>query len=81
MKPFAVGGISTLLKRAPGALVVPLAIQGTGALNPTRGIFPLVSFSRLSWTTLEGIEPAGRSAEEVTNLAQSAIQAELDRNK
>lgn len=81
MKPFAVGGISTLLKRAPRALVVPLAIQGTGALNPTRGIFPLVSFSDLSWTTLEGIEPAGLTTEEVTILAQNAIQAELDLSK
>lgn len=78
MKPFAVGGLSTLLKRAPGALIVPLAIQGTGALNPTRGIFPLISFSPLSWTTLAGMEPAGRTADELTAMAQTAIQAELD---
>jgi 1-acyl-sn-glycerol-3-phosphate acyltransferase len=78
MKPFAVGGLATLLKRAPGALIVPVAIQGTGALNPTRGLFPLVSFSRLSWTALSGIEPAGHTAEELTLLAREAIQAELD---
>ena len=78
MKPFAVGGLATLLKRAPGALVVPLVIQGTGALNPTRGLFPLVSFSRISWTTLEGIEPSGYSAEELTTLVQRKIQEQLD---
>lgn len=81
MKPFAVGGIATLLKRAPGALVVPLVIQGTGALNPTRGLFPLVSFSPLSWTTLEGIEPSGYSYEELTNLVQQRIREELNRSK
>lgn len=79
MKPFAVGGLATLLKRAPSALIVPVAIQGTGALNPTRGLFPLVSFSRLSWTSLSGIEPSGRTAEELTQLVQANIQAELDR--
>ncbi|GAA4442700.1 lysophospholipid acyltransferase family protein [Ravibacter arvi] len=78
MKPFAVGGLATLLKRAPGALIVPVAIQGTGALNPTRGIFPLVSFTKLSWTSLEGIEPAGHTAEELTQMARNAIQQQLD---
>lgn len=79
MKPFAVGGIATLLKRAPSALVVPVVIQGTGALNPTRGIFPLVSFSKLSWTTLKGIEPEGHTAEELTELVRNQIQKVLDR--
>lgn len=81
MKPFNVGGIATLMKRAPGALIVPVVIQGTGALNPTRGIFPLVSFSKLSWTTLEGIEPAGRTAEEIADLVRARIQAVLDAAK
>jgi len=78
MKPFAVGGIATLLKRAPNALIVPIAVQGLGALNPTRGIFPLTSFTRISWTSLEAIEPSGRTPDEITALAQQAIQARLD---
>lgn len=81
MKPFSVGGIATLLKRAPDALIVPVVIQGTGALNPTRGLFPLVSFSRLTWSTLHGIEPAGYTPEELTELARNRIQNELDRQK
>lgn len=81
MKPFAVGGLATLLKRAPGSLIVPVVIQGTGALNPTRGVFPLVSFSKVSWTSLEGIEPAGYTAEELTAKVQQVIQAELDKAK
>ncbi len=77
MKPFIPGGVATLLKRAPEALIVPIAINGTGAFNP-KGVFPLKSFSKLSWTVLPGIEPAGRKVEEILAEAQQAIQAELD---
>lgn len=77
MKPFQAGGLSALLKKSPDALVVPIAIQGTGAFNP-KGLFPLTSFSRMSWTMLPGIEPAGKTAEEVAQLAQAAIQNILD---
>ncbi|MCF0060308.1 1-acyl-sn-glycerol-3-phosphate acyltransferase [Dyadobacter chenwenxiniae] len=73
MKPFVPGGVATLLKRAPDALIVPVAINGTGKFNP-KGIFPLRSFSHLSWTVLAGIEPAGRKAEEILAEAQEAIQ-------
>ncbi|MCE7063962.1 1-acyl-sn-glycerol-3-phosphate acyltransferase [Dyadobacter sp. CY326] len=73
MKPFIPGGVATLLKRAPDALVVPVAISGTGAFNP-KGIFPLKSFSHLSWTVLPGVEPDGRKVEEILAEAQEAIR-------
>ncbi|MBC3786157.1 lysophospholipid acyltransferase family protein [Spirosoma utsteinense] len=76
MRPFATGGLAVLLKRAPTALVVPVVIGGTGHFNP-KGIFPLRSFSRMSWTVLPGIEPAGQTPEEIVRLAQEAIAAEL----
>lgn len=76
MKPFQPGGVATLLKRAPDALIVPVAIDGTGSFNP-KGIFPLKSFSHLKWTVLPGIEPAGRKAEEILNEAQEAIRLTL----
>lgn len=76
MKPFVTGGVATLLKRAPNALVVPIAIRGTGHFNPT-GLFPLTSFSRMSWQVLPGIEPAGRTPDEVVQLAREAIMGEL----
>ena len=76
LRPFAVGGLAVLLKRAPDALVVPVVIRGTGHFNPT-GLFPLTSFSRMSWTVLPGIEPAGQTPEAVVQLAQEAIAAEL----
>ncbi|WP_461148727.1 lysophospholipid acyltransferase family protein [Spirosoma pulveris] len=76
MRPFVTGGVATLLKRAPSALVVPITIRGTGHFNP-QGLFPLRSFSKMSWTVLPGIEPAGRTPDEVVKLAQEAIAEEL----
>ncbi|WP_337042905.1 lysophospholipid acyltransferase family protein [Emticicia sp. 17c] len=73
MKPFAEGGISALLKKAPNALVVPIAIQGTRRFNPTNGMFPLTSFSKLSWTALKGIEPKGKTTTEIAEEAKEAI--------
>ncbi len=78
MKPFAEGGISALLKKAPNALVVPIAIQGTRKFNPTNGMFPLTSFSKLSWTALKAIEPKGKTTKEIADEAKEAIQAVLD---
>lgn len=77
IKPFAAGGLMALLKKCPDALVVPVAIQGTGKFNP-KGLFPLTSFTRMSWMVLPGIEPAGKTPDEIAQLAQAAIQDLLD---
>lgn len=76
MRTFQPGGVATLLKRAPGALLVPIAINGTGKLNP-KGLFPLRSFTKLSWTVLPGIETTGRKIDEILSEAQEAIQKEI----
>ncbi|MBX7242316.1 MAG: 1-acyl-sn-glycerol-3-phosphate acyltransferase [Bacteroidia bacterium] len=73
MKAFAVGGVATLLKNTENALVVPVAIRNTRKFNPT-GMFPLTSFTAMSWTVLEPIEPAAFSAEEVVKKAEEAIR-------
>jgi 1-acyl-sn-glycerol-3-phosphate acyltransferase len=78
MKPFATGGLAILLKKAPNALVVPIALSGTGRFNP-KGLFPLRSFTAMRWTVLPGIEPAGQPVEAVAQQVQALIQQELDR--
>jgi 1-acyl-sn-glycerol-3-phosphate acyltransferase len=78
MKPFAAGGINALLKKAPNALVVPIAIKGNNKFDPKGGLFPLVSFSKLSWTVLEPIEPKGKTGEEIANLAHEAIRLVME---
>lgn len=79
MRPFATGGMSVLLKRAPSALIVPVAIRGTGWFNP-KGLFPLRSFTSMSWTVLDAIDPAGQTVDDVVAQAQVAIQNELEKS-
>jgi len=76
MRPFATGGMAVLLKRAPSALVVPVAIRNTGLFNP-KGLFPLRSFTPMSWTVLPAIDPAGQTVDDVVRQTQDAIGAEL----
>jgi 1-acyl-sn-glycerol-3-phosphate acyltransferase len=75
LKPFAVGGVAILLKYTPNAIVIPIAIKGNNKLNP-KGFFPLVSFSKLRFTVLPIIDSQGKTAEQVTQLAENAIKAE-----
>ncbi|HAK79750.1 MAG TPA: 1-acyl-sn-glycerol-3-phosphate acyltransferase [Runella sp.] len=76
LKAFATGGVAILVKKAPNALIVPIAIKNTGKLNP-KGIFPLSSFESLSWTVLEPIEPKGKTVDEIVEMAKSRIENEL----
>lgn len=74
MKPFSVGGLAILMKKAPNALIVPLAIENVNKLNP-KGYFPLVSFQNLVWTVLPPIERSNKTPEEVVEEAREAIAA------
>lgn len=73
--PFQSGGVKTLLKHAPSALVVPIYIHDTWTLN-RHGSFPMSVGERLSWHVLEPIDPAGRSSDEVVAQAETQIRAE-----
>lgn len=72
LKPFAVGGVATLLKKCPGADVVPIAVVNTGKFNP-KGIFPLTSFTKMSWATLTPIHTKGKTAEEIVAESEKQI--------
>ena len=72
LKPFAVGGVATLLKKCPEAAVVPIALNNTGKFNP-KGIFPLTSFTKMSWNTLSPIERTGKTPEEIVMEAEKQI--------
>lgn len=76
MKAFAVGGLNTLIKKVPSALLVPVAITGSWKLT-RYGSFPLSFGEKMSWTVLTPIEPAGRPVEEVIKEAEDAIRASL----
>lgn len=77
VKTFHVGGIATLLKRAPSALVVPVAIENSWKIV-RYGMFPLSTGEAIRWTVLEPIALEGKSPEEVTLAAEMAIKTKLN---
>jgi len=76
MKPFAVGGIATILKKVPNALIVPIAINNSWKMVQY-GIFPLNTFTAMSWEVLEPIEPGNLTAEEAVKAAEEAIRVKI----
>ena len=76
IKPFAVGGVATLLKKAPNALLVPIAINGSWKIVQY-GKFPLSFGEKMSITVLDPIEPGGRPLEDVVLEAENAIKAKV----
>ncbi len=79
LKPFAVGGVATILKKCKGITVVPIAIKNTGKFNP-KGVFPLTSFVDMSWRTLKPISTVGKKVEEVLADAENQIKNHLGQN-
>lgn len=77
MKPFSVGGIATLLKKNPEALIVPIAIRGS-YLMVKYGNFPLRPFTNMSWEVLAPIDTTGLSVEEIVKQAEDLIRAKVE---
>jgi 1-acyl-sn-glycerol-3-phosphate acyltransferase len=76
LKPFAVGGVATLLKKVPNALVVPIAIHDSWKMVQY-GMYPLNTFTKMTWTVLNPIEPKGKDLEKVVSEAENAIRSSL----
>jgi 1-acyl-sn-glycerol-3-phosphate acyltransferase len=76
VKPFHLGGVATILKKCPEALLVPIAINNSGEMIKY-GYYPLNTFTRMTWEVLEPIEPNGRSAEELVKEAEDRIRARV----
>lgn len=78
LRPFAAAGIKVLLKKAPGARVLPVCIHDTWRLHPY-GRFPMGVGERFHWSVLPVIETSALTAEEVVQQAEAAIRAEYAR--
>lgn len=76
LKPFQVGGIATLLKVVPNALVVPVAIENSWKVVRW-GSFPLGTFLSLKWTVLPAVQTGSSNAEEITAMAEQAIRTQI----
>ncbi|HLT86008.1 MAG TPA: lysophospholipid acyltransferase family protein [Sphingobacterium sp.] len=79
MKAFSVGGIATLLKKNPDALVVPVAIKGS-YLMVKYGMFPLRPFTSMSWEVLNPLDTTGLNAEEIVKKAEEIIKEKVEVN-
>jgi 1-acyl-sn-glycerol-3-phosphate acyltransferase len=73
MKEFRIGGIATLLKKAPNAIIVPIAVENAWEMV-RYGLVWLNAFVPLKITVLAPIEPEGIEIEEVIKQAETAIK-------
>jgi 1-acyl-sn-glycerol-3-phosphate acyltransferase len=76
VKTFHVGGIATILKKCPEALLVPIAINNAWKMVQY-GFYPLNTFQRMTWEVLEPIEPNGKPMEELVLEAENRIKNAL----
>jgi 1-acyl-sn-glycerol-3-phosphate acyltransferase len=77
MKRFHLGGIATLMKINPNALVVPIAIENSWKVVQY-GTYPLSTGEDIRWTVLPAVNTEGKSLEEITLAAENAIREKLD---
>lgn len=78
VKDFQVGGIATILKKAPNALLVPIAIENSWKMV-RNGLIWLEAFHPLTFTVLTPIEPTGIPFEDSVKDAEMAIKVILER--
>ncbi|RZL34554.1 lysophospholipid acyltransferase family protein [Pedobacter aquatilis] len=76
VKTFQFGGVATLLKVVPNALVVPVAIENSWKIVRF-GMFPLTVGNAIKWTVLKPIEPSEKTAEEITLEIETEIRKVL----
>jgi 1-acyl-sn-glycerol-3-phosphate acyltransferase len=76
VKSFQSGGIATILKKCPEALLVPIAIKDSWKMI-RYGLYPLNSFTTMTWTVLEPIEPGKTPVEELVLQAENRIREAL----
>jgi len=69
-------GIAALLRSAPSVWIVPFAIDGNSRLTE-QGYYPLQFGTRLNYTVLPPIDPAGRDIKELTSEVEQKVKEAL----
>jgi 1-acyl-sn-glycerol-3-phosphate acyltransferase len=77
MKKFQPGGIKTLLKAVPSAVIIPFVIDGNYKLQRDKS-WIMNPFVRLNYTVLDPIEPGMIPAEELVEKTEMAIRNYLN---
>ncbi len=76
VKDFQIGGIATLLKKCPEALLVPIVIRNSWKMVKY-GTFPLGIFLGLKFEVLQPIEPTEKDLEVLVKRAETVIREAL----
>ncbi len=77
VKPFQAGGIAIILKKCPEALLVPIAINNSWKMIQY-GLYPLNTFTKMTWEVLEPIETDFGTVEERVKEAENRIKKALN---
>jgi 1-acyl-sn-glycerol-3-phosphate acyltransferase len=75
IKTFQPAGIASLIRTAPSAVIVPLAIDGFEIMK--NGYFPITFGCHFKLIALEPIEPKGIDPAELTQYIENLIRKEL----
>ncbi|WP_442794526.1 lysophospholipid acyltransferase family protein [Pelobium manganitolerans] len=78
MKEFQIGGISVLLKKAPDALIVPIAIENSWKVVKNGSVW-LHAFIPLKFTVLQPIEPAGKDVLALIKQAETEVREFIEK--
>ncbi|AMR31135.1 glycerol acyltransferase [Mucilaginibacter sp. PAMC 26640] len=73
VKAFQSAGVATLLKKCPDALLVPVAIKDSWKMI-RYGLYPLNTFTPMSWEVLEPIEPGKTPVDELVKQIEEKIR-------
>lgn len=79
MRDFQIGGIATLLKKCPEALLVPIVIRNSWKMV-RYGTFPLGTFLNLKFEVLQPIEPTEKDMEVLVKHVETEIREALGQN-
>lgn len=77
VRTFMPAGINTLLRAAPSAVIIPMAIKGHSQLVE-KGMYPLKFGQAISYTIMEPIEPKGRDINELVLELQQMIKEKVE---
>ncbi len=76
VKTFQSAGIATILKKCPNALIVPIAIKNSWRMIQY-GLYPMNTFTPMTWEVLAPIEPGTTPADELVLTAEKRIKEKL----
>jgi 1-acyl-sn-glycerol-3-phosphate acyltransferase len=78
LKEFQIGGIATILKKAPNALIVPIAIENSWKIV-RYGLVWLNTFIPIRITVLQPIEPNEKAFEDLAKEAEETINLVVEK--